>query len=83
MTTYPNLKNEDPTLSKITTKDDQLRELQYKTEKHYHGDILKSLKIDNTYYKKKYKNLNKKKVLLIITELFSDLLRLLVLRLWV
>ena len=30
--------------------------------------ILKSLKVDNEYYKRKYKNLNKKKVLLIITE---------------
>ena len=32
MSTYPNLKNEDPTLLKITTKDDQLKELQYKTK---------------------------------------------------
>ena len=30
---------------------------------------MKSLKADNEYYKKKYKNLNKKKVLLIITEI--------------
>ena len=30
--------------------------------------IMKPLKIDNAYYKKKYDNLNKKKVLLIITE---------------
>ena len=67
MTTYPNLKNEDPTL-KITTKDDQLRELQFKTEKHDHENILKSPKIDTGYYEKNYKSLNKKKFLLIITE---------------
>ena len=47
MSTYPNLKNEDPTLLKTTTKDDQLKELQYKTEKHDHEKVLKSLKIDN------------------------------------
>ena len=41
MTTYPNLKIEDPTLLKITTKDDQLKELQYRTEKHDHENILK------------------------------------------
>ena len=68
MTSYPDLKN-DIELLKIKTKDDQLRELQYKTEKHDHENILKSLKNDNEYYKKKYKNLNKKKVLLIITEI--------------
>ena len=67
--TYPNLKNEDPALLKITTKDDQLKELHYKTEKHDHENILKSLKVDNEYYKKKYISLNKKKRLLIITEI--------------
>ena len=51
------------------TKDDQLRELQYKLEKHDHENILKSLKVDNEYYRKKYRSLNKKKVLLIITEI--------------
>ena len=68
MSTYPDLKN-DVELLKIKTKDDQLKELQYKTEKHDHENILKSLKNDNEYYKKKYKSLNKKKVLLIITEI--------------
>ena len=67
MSTYPNLNN-DPELLKRTTKDDQLTELQYKTEKHDHENILKSPKSDNEYYKRKYKNLIKKKVLLIITE---------------
>ena len=68
MSIYPDLKNE-PELLKIKTKDDQLKELQYKTEKHDHENILKSLKNDNEYYKKKYKSLNKKKILLIITEI--------------
>ena len=52
MSTYPDLKN-DVELLKIKTKDDQLKELQYKTEKHDHENILKSLKVDNEYYKKK------------------------------
>ena len=68
MSTYPDLKNE-PELLKIKTKDDQLKELQYKTERHDHENILKSLKSNNEYYKKKYKSLNKKKILLIITEI--------------
>ena len=65
---YPDLKNERELL-KIKTKDDQLKELQYKTEKHDHENILKSLKVDNEFYKKKYKSLNKQKILLIITEI--------------
>ena len=68
MTTYPDLKNE-PELLKIKTRDDEIKNLKYQTEKHDHENILKSLKIDNEYYKKKYKSLNKKKVLLIITEI--------------
>ena len=31
---YPNLKNEDPTMLKRTTMDDQNKELNYKPEKH-------------------------------------------------
>ena len=46
MSTYPDLKNE-PELLKIKTKDDQLKELHYKTEKHDHENILKSPKFDN------------------------------------
>ena len=68
MTTYPNLNNE-PELLKIKTQADEIKNLKYQTEKHDHENILKSLKVDNDYYKKKYKNLNKKKVLLIITEI--------------
>ena len=69
MSGYPNLKTDDVELLKIKTKDDQLKDLQYKTEKHDHENILKSLKSDNESYKKKYKPLNKKKILLIITEI--------------
>ena len=68
MTTYPDLKN-DVKLLKIKTRDDEIKNLKYQTEKHDHENILKSLKSDNEYYKKKYKSLNKKKILLIITEI--------------
>ena len=68
MSTYPNLNN-DPELLKIKTRDDEIKILKYQNEKHVHENILKSLKIDNEYYKKKYKSLNKKKILLIITEI--------------
>ena len=62
----------DPELLKIKTKGEQLKELQYKTEKHDYENILKSLKIDGEYYKKKYKSLNEKKVFMIVSQiLFS------------
>ena len=69
MSVYPNLKSDDVELLKIKTRDDQLKELQYRTEKHDFQNILKSLESDNESYKKKYKSLNKKKILLIITEI--------------
>ena len=68
MSTYHNLNNE-PELLKIKSKNDQLKELQYKTEKHDFENIMKSLKNDNESYKKKYKSLNEKKILLIISEI--------------
>ena len=68
MTTYLDLINE-PELLKIKTRDDEIKNLKYQTEKHDYENILKSLKNDNIYYKKKYKSLNKKKVLLIMTEI--------------
>ena len=68
MTNYPDLKNE-PELLKIKTRDDEIKNLKYQTEKHDHENILKSLISDNQYYTKKYKSLNRKKVLLIITEI--------------
>ena len=52
------------------TRDGEIKNLKYLTEKHDYENILKSLKVDNEYYKKKSKSLNKKKVLLIITEIF-------------
>ena len=68
MSTYPNL-NREPELLKIKTRDDEIKNIKYQQEKHDHENTLKSLKSDNESYKKKYKSLNKKKVLLIITEL--------------
>ena len=64
MSTYPDLKTE-PELLKIKTRDDEIKSLKYQTEKHDHENILKSLKSDNESYKKKYKSLNKKKILII------------------
>ena len=37
------------------------KELRYKTEKHDHENIIKSLKIDNEYYKKKNTSIKKRK----------------------
>ena len=68
MTNYPDSKNE-PELLKIKTRDDEIKNLKYQNEKHDHENILKSLKADNEKYKKIYKSLNEKKILLIITEL--------------
>ena len=62
MTTYPNLKNE-PEMLNIKTRDDEIKNLKYQTEKHDHENILKSLKADNEKHKKNYKSLNKKKIL--------------------
>ena len=69
MSGYPNLKTDDVELLKIKTRDDEIKNLNYQTEKHDSEIILKSPKIDNECYKEKYKSLNKKKVLLIITEI--------------
>ena len=60
MTNYRDLMNE-PELLKMKTRDDEYKNLKYQTEKHDHENILKSLKIDNEYYKKKYKSLKKRK----------------------
>ena len=68
MSTYPDLKNE-PELMKTKTRDDEIKNLKYQKEKHDHENILKSLKNDNDYYKKKYKSLNIRKIMLIITEI--------------
>ena len=69
MTTYRNI-NKEPELLKIKTRDDEIKNLKYQTEKHDHEKILKSLNNENESNRKTYKKLNKKKVLLIITEIF-------------
>ena len=61
MITYPILNNEAELL-KITTKDDEIRTLKYKPEKHDYENILKSLRNDNENYRKEYTSLNKKKI---------------------
>ena len=68
MSGYSNLKNEPESL-KNKTRDVEIKNLKYQTEKHNHENMLKCLKIDNEFYKKKYKSSNKKKVLLISTEI--------------
>ena len=72
MSTYPNLNN-DPDLFKIKTRDDEIKNLKYRTEKHDHEIILNSLKIHNEYYKLKYKSLNKKNVFMIASQNFIRL----------
>ena len=54
--TYPNISNETELLRK--TNYDEIKNLEYQTEKHDHEIILKSLKNDNESLKKKYKSLN-------------------------
>ena len=68
MSAYHDFNNE-PELLNIKTRDDEIENLKYQTEKHDHENILKSLKNDNESYKKKYKSLKEKKILLIITEI--------------
>ena len=55
MTTYPDLKNE-PDLLKIKTRDDEIKNLKHQTEVYDHEKVLKSLKIDNGFYKRKIKS---------------------------
>ena len=45
MSTYLNLNNE-PEMLKIKTRDDEIKNLKYQTEKQDHENILKSLKND-------------------------------------
>ena len=67
MTTNPNL-NKERALLKIKTRDDEYKILKCQTEKYDLKKFLKSLKIDNEYYEKKYRKLIKKEVFLSITE---------------
>ena len=68
MSTYPNLNESGATLLKIKTRDDEIKKLKCQSEKHDRENLLKSLEMDNECYKKKYKSLNKKKILLSINE---------------
>ena len=45
--------------------------LKYKAERHDYENILKSLEIDNDYYRKKYKSVNKKKIYISILEILA------------
>ena len=69
MSGYPDFKTDNVELLKIKTRDDEIKNLKYTHERHDHENFLKSLKVGNDYYKQKYKSLNKKKILLIITEI--------------
>ena len=48
---YPNLNN-DPEMLRVKTRDDEIKNLKYPTEKHDYENILKSLQADNEKYKK-------------------------------
>ena len=52
---------------KIKTIDDETKNSKYQTENYDHENISKSLKIDNEYYEKNYKTLNKK-IFMIVSE---------------
>ena len=51
MSGSPDLNNE-PELIGIKTRDDEIKNLKYQTERHDNENILKSLKADNEKYKK-------------------------------
>ena len=70
MSTYPNINiNIKPELLRIKTKNDEIIDLKYGTEKHDYENLSKSPKIDNEYYKKKNKSSNKKKIFMIVSEI--------------
>ncbi len=72
MATFGNLNKEiEADLLTVRQKDVDIKDLKYKTEKHDYENILKSLKSDNEYYKKKYKSLNKKKIYISILEILT------------
>ena len=54
---------------KTKTRDGEIKNLKYQTEKDDHENILKNPKIDEEYSKKKYKSLNKKRIILNIMEI--------------
>ena len=68
MSVYPNILNE-PELLKIKTRDEEFKNLKNQTVKHDNESILKSLKIDNQFYRRKYKSCNKKEIFMIVFEI--------------
>ena len=48
-----NDKTQDPTMLTITTKNDEIKDLNYKTENYDREKTLKSLNFDNKYLRKK------------------------------
>ena len=60
MSTYPNLNNE-PELLEIKTRDDEIKNLKYQTEKHDYENILKSPEAENEKYKKYINRLKNRK----------------------
>ena len=64
---YPSLISEDPTFLK-TNRNDEIEDLEQKSEKHVCENILNLLKIDNDYFRKKYENLKKRRIELFISE---------------
>ena len=64
-----NFQDDIPSILKRKIRDDEIKNLKKQKEKHDYENILKSLKIDNEYYRKNYKFSNKKKILLKISEI--------------
>ena len=60
MSAYPNLHESGATSLGIKTRDEEIKNLKYQTERHDYENILKNLKSDSEKYKKKYKSLNRK-----------------------
>ena len=71
-TSFPNLKVEDLTLSRIKTKGDEIKDVKFKTEKLAYANVLKSLKIEE-FYKKNFNGLNEKKDLLLFSGNFDGI----------
>ena len=58
---YPKINN-DPELLKVKTRDDEMKDMKYKTEKYDHENIIKSLKIDKDHSNQNYSKRKKKKI---------------------
>ena len=62
------MKNDDPKLLNITTKDDEIEDLKNKMEKRDQETNFKTFNIDKDWYSNKEKSLKNRKELLIISE---------------